>query len=280
MHLVPAETCRAQIVSVLTAWGMDPATVATTAEVMIETDLAGVDSHGISMLMDYDESRRKGKINLQARPRILRETPVTALVDADAGLGHPASVFGMRLAIAKAKSAGVGVVAVRNSHHFGAAGYYAALAPAEGLVGMVTSATRTIGVVPTRGAVPVLGTNPIAFAAPIPGRPAAVVDLALSKVARGNIVAAKQKGRPIPEGWALDSQGRPTTDAKAALSGAMLAMGGTKGALLALVVELLCCALTGAAFGFEADSFFEDEGNRPRLGQALLVVDLGALAAA
>ena len=102
----------------------------------------------------------------------------------------------------------------------------------------------------------------------------------MAGVARGKIMVAAKEGRPIPEGWAVDAEGRPTTDAKAALSGAMLAMGGTKGALLALIVELLCCALTGAAFGFEADSFFQDEGNRPRLGQALLVIDPGALAGA
>ena len=104
--------------------------------------------------------------------------------------------------------------------------------------------------------------------------------MALSEVARGKIMVAAKEGRAIPEGWALDAEGRPTTDPNAALSGAMLAMGGAKGALLAMVVELLCCALTGAAFGFEADSFFDDEGNRPRLGQALLVVDPGALAGA
>ena len=261
MHLVPAETCRAQIVSVLTAWGMDPATVATTAEVMIETDLAGVDSHGISMLMDYDESRRKGKINLQARPRILRETPVTALVDADAGLGHPASVFGMRLAIAKAKSAGVGVVAVRNSHHFGAAGYYAALAPAEGLVGMVTSATRTIGVVPTRGAVPVLGTNPIAFAAPTKRNRPFRFDMATSTVAANKVKVYDLQGKALPPGWVLDGQGNPVADAaqgwdiiKQQPQGGLTPLGGTaemashKGYGLGMMVHILGGVLSGASF--------------------------------
>jgi (2R)-3-sulfolactate dehydrogenase (NADP+) len=123
-----------------------------------------------------------------------------------------------------------------------------------------------------------MGTNPVAAAFPRRGADPLVVDMALSEVARGRIMVAAKEGRPIPEGWALDAEGNPTTDANAALSGAMLAMGGTKGALLALVVELLCCALTGSAFGFEADSFFRDEGNRPRLGQAILAVDPGALA--
>ncbi|HJY77318.1 MAG TPA: Ldh family oxidoreductase, partial [Burkholderiales bacterium] len=164
--LCAAARVREQIVSILESWGMDHEIVRTTAEVMIETDLAGVDSHGISMLMDYENSKSKGKLNTRAKARVVRETSVTALIDADAGLGHPAAVMGMKVAIAKAKAMGVGVVSVFNSHHFGAAGYYAALASKEGLVGMVTSATRSIAVVPTRAAVPVLGTNPIAFAAP------------------------------------------------------------------------------------------------------------------
>src|SRR4029077_9182526 len=104
------------------------------------------------------------------------------------------------------------------------------------------------------------------------------IDLSLSQVARGKVMMAAKEGRPIPAGWALDSDGRPTTDAQAALAGSMLPMGGTKGAMLALVVELLACALTGAAMGFEADSFFVDEGNRPRIGQAFLVIDPDALA--
>src|SRR5262244_1199654 len=128
---VPADRVRQQITSILTAWGMEAGLVRTTAEVMVETDLSGVDSHGISMLMDYEQSRLKGKLNLQAKPRVVRDSPVIALVDADAGLGHPA-----------------------------------ALAPKRGLIGFVTSATRTIAVVPTRSKLPVLGTNPIAFAAP------------------------------------------------------------------------------------------------------------------
>jgi (2R)-3-sulfolactate dehydrogenase (NADP+) len=123
-----------------------------------------------------------------------------------------------------------------------------------------------------------MGTNPVAAAFPRRDADPLVIDMALSEVARGKILFAAKEGRPIPEGWALDAEGNPTTDAKAAMGGIMLAMGGTKGALLALVVELLCCALTGAAFGFEADSFFEEQGNRPRLGQAILAVDPGAMA--
>jgi (2R)-3-sulfolactate dehydrogenase (NADP+) len=127
---------------------------------------------------------------------------------------------------------------------------------------------------------PVFGTNPIAAAFPRRDAAPLVVDLSLSEVARGKLMVAARDGKPIPEGWALDRDGRPTTDPQAGLDGSMLPMGGAKGAMLALVVELLCTSLTGAAIGFEASSFFVDEGNRPRLGQAFLVVDPGALAGA
>ena len=122
------------------------------------------------------------------------------------------------------------------------------------------------------------GTNPIAAVFPRRDRLPLTIDLSLSEVARGKVMVAANEGKPIPLGWALDRDGRPTTDPKAALEGSMLAMGGTKGAMLALVVELLVTALTGAAQGFEASSFFVDEGNRPRIGQAFLVIDPDALA--
>jgi LDH2 family malate/lactate/ureidoglycolate dehydrogenase len=261
MRHVPAETCRAQILSVLTAWGMDPDAVRVTAEVMVETDLSGVDSHGISMLMDYDESRAKGRLNLQARPRVVRENPVTALVDAGAGLGHPASVMGMEIAIRKAGAAGVAVVAVRNSHHFGAAGYYAAMAAKAGLVGMVTSATRTVGVVPTRAAVPVLGTNPIAFAAPASRHRPFLLDMATSTVAANKVRVYGLQGKTLPAGWVLDGQGTPVTDGNAGWDviknqpeGGLTPVGGTpemashKGYGLGMMVHILGGVLSGASF--------------------------------
>jgi (2R)-3-sulfolactate dehydrogenase (NADP+) len=124
----------------------------------------------------------------------------------------------------------------------------------------------------------VFGTNPVAAIFPRKGRDPLMIDLSLSQVARGKIAVAAKKGEAIPEGWAIDSEGRPTTDAKAALEGSMLPMGGTKGAMLALVVELLVTALTGAHIGTEATTFFEEEGNRPRIGQAFLLIDPDALA--
>src|SRR5260370_18174986 len=214
---VAAERVREQIASILTAWGMDAGLVRTTAEVMVETDLSGVDSHGVSMLMDYEQSRRKGKLNLKAHPKVVRESAVTALIDADAGLGHPAAVMAMELAIKKAKEMHVGVVTAFNSHHFGAAGYYAAMAPKRGLVGMVTSATRTIGVDPTRARVPVLGTNPIAFAAPTRRNRPFLLDMATASVPANTVKVPELNGKPLPPGPALGPTARPVTDSSLAL---------------------------------------------------------------
>ena len=261
---IQADLLRRQIVAVLQAWGMDEATIRTTAEVMIETDLAGVDSHGISMLMDYDGSRQKGRLNLKAMPKVIRQNPVTALIDADAGLGHPAAVLGMEMAIAKAKVMSVGVVSVRNSHHFGAAGYYAALAAKQGLVGMVTSATRSINTVPTRGTIPLLGTNPIAFAAPAKRNRAFLLDMATSSTAANKVKVYELNGKTLPAGWVLDAKGLPVSDATLAMDtlfnrkahggGGLTPLGGTpeqashKGYGLAVMVHILGGVLSGASF--------------------------------
>ena len=285
---VPAAQVRAQVVAILTAWGMPEAHVHTTAEVMLATDLSGVDSHGISMLMDYDRSRSLGKINIAAQPKVVRQSAVTALVDADAGLGHPAAVMGMQLAIEKAKAAGLAAVAVRNSHHFGAAGHYAALAAQQGLVGLVTSATRTMGVVPTRAAQPLLGTNPIAFAAPAGRNRPFLLDMATSTVAANKVRVHALRGQAIPAGWVLNAAGQPIEDAAAATEtifgtkqggltplGGVEAMASYKGYGLAMMVHILGGVLSGASF-----SPIRTRTQRPEdpddLGHFFMALDPGA----
>ena len=261
IELVPAERVRAQIVAVLAAWGMDAAVVKTTADVMLETDLVGVDSHGISMLMSYDEQRRRGKLNLDAKPRVVRENAATALIDADAGLGHFRRVMAMSLAIDKAKGAGIGAVSVFNSHHFGAAGYYAAMAAKRGLLGLVTSSARGIMVVPTRAAVPVLGTNPIAFAAPTrrnnPFQPRH-----RDGDRRGQQGQGLRPQRQVDSsGWVSDERGEPIRDAALAMDylwkrdvGGLTPLGGTpemashKGYGLSMMAHILGAVLSGGAF--------------------------------
>jgi LDH2 family malate/lactate/ureidoglycolate dehydrogenase len=269
---VPADRVRSQILSIFDAWGMDAALARTAADVMVETDLAGVDSHGVSMLMDYDESRRKGKLNLKARPKVVRDGPVTALIDADAGLGHPAAVMAMSLALDKAQA-------------MGAAGYYAAMAPKRGMVGLVTSATRTIAVVPTRAKVPVLGTNPIAFAAPAKRNAPFLLDMATSAAANNKVKVYRLRGKPIPAGWVFDDGGQPVTDAADALEilyqtkkGGLTPLGGTpemsshKGYGLALLVHILGGTLSGASFS-PIRVRNQKPGDPDRLGHFFLAID-------
>jgi (2R)-3-sulfolactate dehydrogenase (NADP+) len=263
----------------LTAAGASAAMAQRTAAALVQAEAAGQAGHGLSRVPQYAAFLRNGRADGQALPRIVNERSGAVLVDARHGLAYPALALAEQEAAWRARAHGVAIAGVTNSHHSGAMGLPVARLARQGLVALAFTNSPAAMPVPG-GARPLMGTNPVAAAFPRRDAPPLVIDMALSEVARGKIMVAAKEGRPIPEGWALDAQGRPTTDPQAALSGAMLAMGGTKGALLALVVELLCCALTGAAFGFEADSFFTDEGNRPRLGQALLAVDPGALAGA
>jgi LDH2 family malate/lactate/ureidoglycolate dehydrogenase len=256
-----ADSVRAQILAILDAWGMPEDLAAETAEVMLDTDLAGVDSHGIGMLASYEGMRRAGQVKLDSRPRIERDGGAVALVDGGAGLGHPAAAFAMRLAIRRAKQHGVGAVAVRNSHHFGAAGWYVKLAAREGCVGLVTSGTRTMAMVPTHGAMPVLGTNPIAFAAPAQRHPPVVLDMATTTTAANKVRSRAMRNKPIPAGWVVDGEGRPVTEGAAAVAqvferaeGGLSPVGGTpdmashKGYGLALMAHILGATLSGASF--------------------------------
>jgi LDH2 family malate/lactate/ureidoglycolate dehydrogenase len=262
---VPAEAVRRQIAAILAAWGMAEDLLATTVDAMVYADLAGIDSHGLSMLMMYEGGHRAGKLDLRARPRVVRDGPATALVDAGAGLGHPAGVAAMRLAMEKALAVGVGAVAVRNSHHFGALGYYAALAPEKGLVGLVTSSTRDVTVVPTRGVEPVLGTNPLAFAAPAARNRPFLLDMSTSTAAANKVKVYELNGRPVPAGWVVDEHGAPVTDPVLAMDivwrrsadlagGGLTPLGGAEGTAshkgygLGVMVQLLSSTLSGASF--------------------------------
>lgn len=249
----PYETHRRQLELILGAWGMAPATAAGTAEIMSWADLHGIDSHGISMVPTYDERRRAGKIDMRAAPAVTRETPVSAIVDGGGGLGHPNARRAMEIAIDKGKSAGIGVVAVRNSAHFGACGFYALMAAEAGLVGLVTTSASGIQVAPTFGAQARLGTDPIAFAAPgKPGEPF-LLDMATTTVAAGKIRNKANENLPAPPGWLITAEGRPSTDPReVAKGGFMTPLGGTpegsshKGYGLGAMVNILSSALSGA----------------------------------
>jgi len=260
MH-IPADRIHRLITDVLTAWGMDGDLAETTADVMTATDLAGIDSHGVSMLMTYEKRRDSGHLDLRARPAVVRENASVALVDAGGGIGHPASVFAMRKAIEKARTGAIGVVSVVNSHHFGAAGHYAGLAAAEGLIGLVTSSASLPSVAPTGSAVPRLGTNPLAFAAPARRNPDFLLDIATSTAAVNKVKVYDYHHEPLPRGWVTDADGTPVEDAGAALRilreedrGGLTPLGGTpemsshKGYGLAMMAHVLGATLCGGAF--------------------------------
>ncbi len=258
---VPVAQARAQIAAVLQAWGMAADLVEPAVDALVYADVSGIDSHGINLLVTYDAQARKGKLNLRARPRVVRESPASALVDADAGIGHPAAVMAMRLAVEKARASTVAAVSVFNSHHFGAAGYYAAIAARAGMIGFVTCTTRMVSVVPTRAAEPVLGTNPLAFAAPAGRHPPFLLDMSTATVAVNKLRAYDHRRKALPEGWVVDGEGRPVRDAAMAVElvqreerGGVTPLGGTpdasshKGYGLGMMVQLLAGALGGGSF--------------------------------
>lgn len=261
----------------LAAAGANEAMARATARALVAADAEGLASHGVSRVPQYATHLANGRADGAAVPAIVREKAAVALVDARCGLAFPACALAVSTAIAKAREAGCAFVGVTNSHHFGVAALHLNPIAQAGMVG-VALGNSPAAMPAAGGRTPIFGTNPIAAVFPRRGAAPVVVDLSLSEVARGKLMVAAKEGKPIPLGWALDAQGQPTTDPKAGLTGAMLPMGGTKGAMLALVVELLVTALTGAAFGAEASSFFVDEGNRPRIGQAFLAIDPAALA--
>jgi len=261
----------------LSCAGANAAMAAATAEALVDAELQGLASHGMSRIPQYAMHLRNGRANGNAVPVIIKAKGGALLVDAQNGLAFPACALAVQETIRRAQELGVSFAGVTRSHHFGVAAHHLQPVGDTGLVGLAFG--NSPAAMPTAGGRhPVFGTNPIAATFPRKHGPPLMIDLSLSEVARGKVMMAAKEGKSIPLGWALDQNGNPTTDAKAALTGSMLALGGTKGAMLALIVEVLVCALTGAAFGFEADSFFVDEGNQPNLGQAFLTIDPDALA--
>ena len=224
----------------------------------------------------YVAHLRAGRVLGKAKPRVSNERQAALLIDADNGFAFPACYMAIELAIDRARQNGIAMAAVTNSHHFGMAAYHLDPVAEAGMVG-IACGNSPAAMPAAGGKKAIFGTNPIAAVFPRKNHPPLSVDLSLSEVARGKLMVAAEKGESIPLGWALDAEGQPTTDPKKGLAGSMLPMGGTKGAMLALVVELLVTTLTGAHFGAEADSFFVNEGNQPKLGQAFIVIDPNAL---
>jgi (2R)-3-sulfolactate dehydrogenase (NADP+) len=247
-----------------------------TAEALVAAEAEGLGGHGLSRVALYCQHLKEGRANGKARPKIIKRKGATVLIDAGGGLAFPACALAVKEATTRAKRYGVSFAGVTNSHHMGAVAYHLAPIAQAGMVGLAfTNSPSAINAWGGKRAF--YGTNPIAAVFPRKNAEPVVVDMSLTEVTRGKIMVYAKEDKPIPLGWAVDKDGKPTTDPKAALTGSLNPIGGAKGAALALMVELLCVALTGAAFSFENDSYFEP-GNKPRIGHAILAIDPGALA--
>jgi (2R)-3-sulfolactate dehydrogenase (NADP+) len=257
----------------LQAAGINSKAAYETAQFLALAELDGLASHGLARVPQYAAHAKNGRIELDPKLRVRPFKTAAALVDARDGLAFPALRFATDLSVNLASKNGLGLVAVTNSHHFGVAGHYVEAAARAGYVSLLFG--NTPAAMPMVGGTKaIFGTNPLAAAFPTSGDPL-VIDMSLSAVARGKLLVAAKNGQAIPEGWALTADGKPTTDPQEGLKGLMLPLGGDKGALLALIVELLVVGLSGSRFSYEADSFFDPKGNRPRIGQLILTIDPG-----
>jgi (2R)-3-sulfolactate dehydrogenase (NADP+) len=258
--------------------GAHAAMAAATARHLVRAEQQGLPTHGMSRVPFYVSMLKAGRADGAASPRLVADKAAVCLVDNGDALPYESCAMAIREAVTRAKANGIGLAGITNSAHMGVLGIHLLDVAGAGLVGIAF--TNSPAAIPAWGGTQALfGTNPVAAVFPRKGADPLVIDLALTTVVRGKIMLAMQKGEKIPDGWAMDRHGRPTTDPKEAIEhGSLYPIGGAKGAMLALMFELFCSALTGSAFGREADSFFSEQGNKPRIGQLFLAIDPGALA--
>jgi L-2-hydroxycarboxylate dehydrogenase (NAD+) len=284
---IPANVIDDFVVEVLTKLGTPPDDARICADVLLASDLKGIESHGVGRLKYYYDRIQAGQHRAQTRMEIVKETETTAVVDGHHGMGHVIAYRSMRLAIDKARQYGLGAVAVRNSTHFGIAGYYPLMAVKEGMMGLTVTNARP-SIAPTFGTEPMLGTNPIAFAAPSDMDFPFYFDGATSISQRGKIEVAARAEEPVPAGWVIDAEGNPITDpsqiladlgqAAAAflpLGGAGESFAGYKGYDLATTVEILSASLCSGVFMKDLLGFAQDGSQRPfMLGHFFLAIDI------
>lgn len=245
------------------------------ARVLVDADIHGISTHGLSRLGIYLDRINRGLIDPKAELTIHRSHGSVLAIDAGNGLGQVQAMKTLSLLMPLAKRNGVASATIRNSQHFGALSYYCNRAAADGMI-LLAMTNCEPAMSPTGGYEPFFGTNPIAASFPRKNGPAIKVDLATSIVARGNIIAANRKKEPIPEGWALSPSGEPTIDASEALLGTVLTMAGHKGYALALIVEAFSGVLSGAAIGPEVGSMYKDLGKKQNVGHFFCLLDIEA----
>ncbi|MGQ0544895.1 MAG: Ldh family oxidoreductase [Betaproteobacteria bacterium] len=240
---------------------------------LVRAEAQGLPTHGMSRVPFYCSMLRYGRADGAAHPAMVAERAGTCLIDNRDALPYVSVDWAVQEAIQRARRNGIGLAGIRNSAHAGVLGIHLEPVAAAGLVGFAFT-NSPAAIPPWGGRKALFGTNPVAAVFPRRNQQPIVIDLALTTVVRGKIMMAMRRGERIPEGWALDRNGRPTTDPKEAIEhGTLFPIGGAKGAMLALMFELICASLTGAAIGPEADSFFSEQGNKPRIGQVFIAID-------
>ncbi|MGI9478831.1 MAG: Ldh family oxidoreductase [Hyphomicrobiaceae bacterium] len=263
---------------ILRAHNTSEANAVQVADALTLAEADGQRGHGASRIPSYAAQAMSGKVDGHAVPTCEKTGSAAIRIDAKSGFAYPALNLAIERLSELAPGCGVAAAAIANSHHSGVAGHQVEALAKRGLVAL-SFGNGPVAIAPWGGNKGVFGTNPLAFAAPRRGNEPLVIDMSMSKVARGKINVAAQKGEAIPEGWAVDSHGSPTTDPRAALDGFMLPMGDAKGAQLVLMVEILAAALTASQFGYEASSFFDGEGAPPHVGQFLVAIDPASFSA-
>lgn len=266
--------------AVFRASGVPAEVAATVADSLVYADLRGVESHGVLRMEIYLRRLAEGMVDPGADTTVVEDGGATLLLDGNNNFGAHVGREALRIAMQRASAHGVAAVGVRRSNHFGTAAYFAEAAARQGFGAIVVSnASQTM---PAHGGLkPFLGTNPFALAFPSGKDVPFVLDMATSQVARGKIIAAAKRGDAIPPGWAIDAAGQPTTDAQAALDGAVLPLGGAKGSGLSMGIDLLAGVLTGAGFGPTVNNMYENWQDAQNVGHFFILIDLarfGALA--
>ena len=272
MPVLDVAEVHALVCTTLERCNTSPENARSVATALVDAELAGQAGHGMGRVPSYAGQAASGKVDGHAAP--VAETRASAVlrVDAKNGFAYPALDLVHAQLPQMARDCGIAIAGLTRSHHCGVAGVIVEKFAAQNLVAMMFANTPA-AMAPWGGSNAVFGTNPIAFAAPRGKGAPIVVDVSLSKVARGKLMAAKQKGESLPDGWALDASGQPTTDPDVGLKGTMVPMGDAKGTALALMVELLAAGLTGSNYADEASSFFEADGPPPGVGQSIIAID-------
>lgn len=272
MPLLSLSEARDLITETLERCGTSRSNAESVSSGLIAAECFGKRAHGISRLPSYALQSLSGKVDGTAEPHLERLTPSSLRIDASHGFSYPALDLAIEHLPSMAKEQGVAVAIIRRAHHCGVAGVWVDRLAQQGLVSLFFTNTPA-AMPPIGGTKAVFGTNPIAFGLPRSDSPPMIIDLSLSKIARGRVMSAARKGEKLEEGIALDSTGAPTTDPQAALSGMMLPMGDIKGTMLALMVELLTGGLSGSNYAMESSSFFSPDGVAPSLGHLLIALD-------